>query len=315
MTAADRPAVLVITPNTDVHLDWMRERYTVTVAATASLRAETIAARGAEFRYVLTNGTLGLTADEIAALPNVKLVCTQGVGYENVDLAAARAAGVKVTNGAGTNDVSVADHALGLLFAVKRRIPELDAATRAGKWRDAVGIPPAISGKRLGILGMGTIGACIARRAAAFDMPTGYHNRRPKADTDAQYFDSVQALAEWADVLIVAVPGGQATHHMVNAAVLKALGPQGYLINIGRGSVVDTQALANALKAGTIAGAGLDVYEGEPQAPTVLLDCPNLVLSPHVAGWSPEAVDATVNRFLDNVGRHVAGQPLVHELV
>ncbi len=122
------------------------------------------------------------------------------------------------------------------------------------------------------------------------------------------YFDSPIALAEWADYLVVATPGGPATRHLVDARVLEALGPQGFLVNIARGSVVDTQALADALRAGRVAGAGLDVYESEPAPPTLLFDLPNVVLTPHVAGGSPEAVRASVERFVENATRHFAGQ-------
>ncbi|MBP7647667.1 MAG: 2-hydroxyacid dehydrogenase, partial [Comamonas sp.] len=155
------------------------------------------------------------------------------------------------------------------------------------------------------------IGQKIARRGQAFDMPIGYHNRKPKDGVDYSYFASVLELAQWADVLVVATPGGAATKHLVNAQVLQALGPQGYVVNIARGSVIDTAALAQALRTGQLAGAGLDVYESEPLPPAELLALENVVLTPHVAGWSPEAVQATVDLFLNNAQRHFSGQPLV----
>ena len=158
---------------------------------------------------------------------------------------------------------------------------------------------------------MGTIGQKIARRAQAFDMPIGYHNRKPKDGVGYSYFASVLELAQWADVLVVATPGGAGTKHLVNAQVLQALGSQGYVVNIARGSVIDTAALAQALRTGKLAGAGLDVYESEPLPPAQLLELENVVLTPHVAGWSPEAVQATVDLFLNNAQRHFSGQPLV----
>jgi hypothetical protein len=138
----------------------------------------------------------------------------------------------------------------------------------------------------------------------------GYHNRSPRADSPHRYFDSLPALAQWCDFLVVAAPGGATTRHLVDATVLKALGAQGFLVNIARGSVVDTAALAEALRAGELGGAGLDVYESEPLPPAALLDLPNVVLTPHVAGWSPESMQASLQCFLDNAEAHFAGEPV-----
>jgi D-3-phosphoglycerate dehydrogenase len=215
-----------------------------------------------------------------------------------------------LANGAGTNDDCVADHALGLLLATVRAIPHLDSACRRGVWRDAAPMRPQLARKRLGILGMGAIGCKIAQRGAAFELAVGYHNRSSRADLPHRYFDSPQALAQWCDFLVVATPGGAGTRHLVDASVLEALGPDGFLVNIARGSVVDTEALARVLRAGGLGGAGLDVYESEPLPPAVLMDLPNVVLTPHVAGWSPESMQASLQCFLDNVALHFAGQPL-----
>jgi lactate dehydrogenase-like 2-hydroxyacid dehydrogenase len=234
-----------------------------------------------------------------------------GAGFELVDLDAARARGIVVANGQGTNDDCVADHAFGLVIAAVRNFRMLDQKCREGVWRLAIPQPPNVSGKRLGILGMGTIGQKIARRAAGFDMPVGYHNRKPRADLPLPYFDNLRSLAEWADVLVCAAPGGPATKHIVNAEVLDALGPKGFLVNIGRGSVVDTEALAAALREQRIAGAGLDVYESEPKPPEQLIGFDNLIITPHLAGWSPEATEASFLRFLANAEGHFAGRGVV----
>ena len=169
-------------------------------------------------------------------MPALELVCCMGAGYEMVDLDAARARGIALANGQGTNDDCVADHAFGLLIASVRGFHALDRLCREGVWRNAIPQPPNVSGKRLGILGLGTIGQKIARRAAGFDMTIGYHNRQPKEGVPHRYFDSLKALAEWSDFLVCAAPGGAATRHIVNAEVLDALGPKGFLVNIGRGS-------------------------------------------------------------------------------
>lgn len=309
--SVSKPVLLMLHVLSDAHRTQLAECFEVIYAPDAAQSAQAIAQHGSGIQIVLTIGAIGLSAGQIDAMPALSVIGSLGAGYENIDIAHAKARGIAVFNGVGTNDQCVADHAFGLLLATMRGIVRLDALTRQGVWRTAVGLPPNVSGKRLGILGLGTIGLQIARRASGFDMPVGYHNRQPKPGVPHAYFDSVMALATWADVLVVATPGGAATRHMVNAQVLQALGPLGYVVNIARGSVIDTAALAAALRSGQLAGAGLDVYEGEPLPPAALIDSDKVVLTPHVAGWSPEAVQASVDTFIDNASRHFAGQPLL----
>lgn len=304
--------LLLIVPLADEFKTLLHERFRLVDAPDPAARAAAVAAHGADIELVLTNGATGFTAAEIAACPRLKLLAAQGAGYENLDLAAARARGVAVCNGAGTNDDCVADHALALLLASVRGLPQQGAALRAGVWRDALPLFPHFSGRRLGVLGFGTIGRKIAQRATAFGMAIGYHNRRPREDAGtARYVDSPAALARWADDLVVATPGGAATRHIVGAEVLEALGPGGHLVNIARGSCVDTAALAAALAAGRLGGAALDVYEGEPLPPASLLGFDNVILTPHVAGWSPQAIRATVDNFIANVEAWRRGGALV----
>ena len=303
--------LLVLNLQTDEHLALLREHYDVTYAIDRPSRDAAIAAKGAVFRAVLTNGSTGVTAEEIDAMPRLELICAMGAGYENVALDAARARGIAVANGAGTNDDCVADHAFGLLIAAVRGIVKLDRQCRDGVWRDVIPFPPNVSGRKLGIVGLGTIGQKIAKRAGGFDMDIGYHNRRPKEGVAHRYFDSLLALATWADFLVVATPGGAGTKHLVGRDVIDALGPRGVLVNIARGSVVDTDALAAALRERRLGGAGLDVYESEPYRPEPLIGLDTVVLTPHVAGWSPEAVTASVTRFLANAEGHFSGRGLV----
>ena len=309
-----KPALLVLNLQVPAHLQQMAQTfpdYEVIYAPEADLCEAAIAAHGARVQCVCTIGSTGLSAAQMQRMPKLSLVCAMGAGYENIDVAYAKAHGIAVGNGAGTNDECVADHAMGLMIAAVRGIVRYDKATRAGTWRSALPLPPNVSGKRLGIVGLGTIGAKIAKRAAAFDMPVGYHNRKPREGVSHQYFDSLLALAAWADVLLVATPGGAGTSHLINTEVLNALGEKGFLVNIARGSVVDTQALADAVRSGRVAGAGLDVYESEPLPPQELLELDAVVLTPHVAGWSPEAVQNSVDRFIANMRCHLDGQPLV----
>lgn len=303
--------VLVLVETVDDYLPLLEHAgFHLIRAQTPALRAEAIARHGSSIDAVLTRGPLGLYADEIAALPALKIICVIGAGFEEVDLGAAAARGITVTNGAGANAVAVADHALALLFAIVRDIPRADATTRQGQWNRV--ISPSISGKRLGILGLGAAGLAIARRAAlGFDMPVFYHNRRPRHDVPYTYCDSPLALATAVDFLVVATPGGASTRHLVDAAVLDALGPQGFVVNIGRASVVSTADLVQALQAGRIAGAGLDVFDAEPAVPEALKALPNVVLTPHVAGQSPEAARDTVQLVLRNLQAFFAGEPVL----
>ncbi|CAM3616499.1 2-hydroxyacid dehydrogenase [Paracidovorax anthurii] len=306
-----RIPLLVLNTLSPQHQAQIAAVYDLHYAPMPNDRTQAITARGGMFRAVLTIGSIGLTAQEIEAMPSLELICAMGAGYENIALDAARARGIAVANGAGTNDDCVADHAFGLLISIVRGLRPLDRLCREGVWRDAIGLPPNVSGKRLGIFGLGTIGQKIARRAAGFDMEIGYHNRRPRGSVPHRYFDSLRELAEWSDILVCATPGGPETRHAVNAEVLDAIGPLGYLVNIARGSVVDTEELAAALRDRRIAGAGLDVYESEPHPPEALVGLENVVLTPHVAGWSPEAVQSSVDRFLANAEGHFSGRGVV----
>ncbi len=305
------PALLVLIPLSSTGLSALRSDFDVIHAPDAAQRARAVADQGARVRLVLTNGTTGLTAAEIDAMPALTLAAALGAGYENLAVDHARARGITLVNGAGTNDQCVADHAFGLLLAIVRGLPQLDRACRQRVWRTSLRPPPNVSGKRLGLLGLGNIGRRIARRGLGFDMTIGYHARTPRPDVDYRHFDSARALAAWCDYLVVATPGGSETRHLVDADVLDALGPDGFLVNIARGSVVDTAALADALRRERIAGAGLDVYDTEPLPPTELLPFPNVLLTPHVAGWSPEAIEASMRQFIDNARRHLAGEPVL----
>jgi lactate dehydrogenase-like 2-hydroxyacid dehydrogenase len=304
----NKPSLLVLIPLHDDSYAQVAAHFDIVYAATSAERSVAIGTHGAAIRAVLTNGTTGLTAAELDQLPKVEFVSALGAGYENIAIDHARARGIVLCNGAGTNDDCVADHAFALLLAAVRDIAYRDRATREGVWRTQLPMAPTVSGKRLGVVGLGNIGMKVARRAAGFDIETGYHNRKPRADAAFRYFGNVVELARWCDYLVIATPGGAATQHMVDRTVLEALGPRGFLVNVSRGSVVDTAALADALANGKIAGAGLDVYEGEPGPPQALIRLRNVVLTPHVAGTSPEAIAASVRNFIDNATRHFAGE-------
>jgi lactate dehydrogenase-like 2-hydroxyacid dehydrogenase len=317
MTQGGKPLLLVMVFLADEHRKLVAKHYDMLYAPAQggrddrSAAAAVIAERGREIRVVLTNGAHGILPAEIDAMPRLELISSLGVGYENIAVAHARGRGVLVSNAAGTNEECVADHAMMLLLGAARRLPYLNAGVRRGLWRDQIARPPQVSFKRLGVLGLGAIGRAIAGRALAFHMEIGYHSRTRRAGAPHRYFDSPLELARWCDYLVVAASAGPDTYHIVDDAVLEALGPQGVLVNISRGMLVDTRALAEALGAGKLLAAGLDVYEGEPGSPAPLLELENAILTPHIAGLSPEAIHASVMRFLENAEAHFAGRPLV----
>ena len=256
--------------------------------------------RGRDIRFVLTNGTNGLLPTEIDEMPNLKLICTLGAGFENVAVDYAKLRGIPVCNAAGTNHTAVADHAMAILLAAIRRITFLNNGVRHGLWRDDIPRPPHVSGRKMGIFGLGAIGKEIAKRALGFDMEIGYNSRSRNNQVDYKWFDSITSLAQWCDYLIIAAPGGKETYHVVNEKVLDALGSNGVLVNIARGTLVDTNAVANALKEKRIWAAALDVYEFEPTPPTALFEFDNAILTPHIGGISPQAIHASVVRFIEN---------------
>lgn len=290
--------------------------YSVREGTKHASRLDALRDAGDTVKAVLTNGRGGLSGEEMALLPNLEIVCATGAGYEAVDVDAARRRGIAVANCPDANAPAVADSAMMLLMAATRHLRQADRFVHAGEWQEAWRVDtPTISGKRLGILGLGKIGSRVAHRAArGFDMEIGYHNRAAVAGCPYRYFESLVALATWADFLVAAAPGGAGTRHLVNADVLTALGPKGYLVNVGRGTVVDTAGLIDALRGKRIAGAGLDVLEGEPAVPPVLpelLAFDNVIVTPHVAGRAPESRAAATALILGNLDAHFAGRPLL----
>lgn len=280
------------------------------LATSPAERKKAIEAHGAQINAVLTRGPLGFYADEIAALPHLEIICVIGAGYEHVDLEAAKARNITVTNGAGVNAPSVADHALALLLSLVRDIPRADASVRRGEWRKVM--RPSLAGKRLGILGLGAVGMAIAKRAAlGFDMSVSYHNRQPRSDVPYAYCASPVELASTSDFFIVATPGGAGTRQLVDKQVLDALGPHGFIVNIARASVISTADLIDVLEHNRIAGAALDVFDDEPHVPDALKALSNVVLTPHVAGLSPEALQGTVQLVADNLLAYFSGQPVL----
>ncbi|MBR0828641.1 2-hydroxyacid dehydrogenase [Bradyrhizobium manausense] len=264
---------------------------------------------------LITIGGVRTDAALIAALPRLRLIHCYGTGYEGVDRAAASARGILVTNAGVANAEAVAEFAMGLVICAARRILEGDNYIRSGKWKghamEELLRPPGLFGRRIGIYGLGQIGRRIAARAAAFGMEVGYHNRQP-SEAPYLYHESVVALADWSNVLIVAVRASAQNRHIVDSSVLRALGSEGILVNISRGSVVDTDALCDALESNLIAGAALDVFEEEPTVPERLLVNRNVVLTPHIAAFAASAQRAQQTLALHNLQALFAGRPLAN---
>ncbi len=274
--------------------------------------------KGADIDMLVTSGNavMGAPAALIAALPNLKAICSNGVGYDSIDTEAARSRGIVVTNTPEVLNDCVADLGMALLLDVARRISEADRFTRGGQWSQGrFPLSSKIGGKVCGIVGLGNIGQAVARRAQAFDMQIHYYNPRSRPDVPYTRHESLVALAQQADFLVLTLPGGAATRHIINAEVLQALGPQGYLINIARGSVVDQQALVEALAAGKIAGAGLDVFEQEPQVPDALRQRDNVVITPHIASSTRETMAAMADLVFENMLAFSRGEPVLTRVV
>lgn len=255
---------------------------------------------------------MAVTRKIIEALPNLELIAQYGAGVNNIDLETAKERSIAVTSTPDTPMNDTADTALGLIINVLRRFVEADMFVRVGKWQSG-GFPLATSltGKKVGIVGMGRIGQAIARRCRAFDMEIAYYGPRAKPDVEFPYYDSLLDLAARSDVLVCSCVGGDSTHHLVNAKILSALGPKGILINVARGNVVKMDDLLIALSNRDIAGAGLDVYENEPSVPDALISMDNVVLLPHIGGHTIETKTAMGRLAIENIRAHFAGQPLL----
>jgi lactate dehydrogenase-like 2-hydroxyacid dehydrogenase len=267
--------------------------------------AKFLAEHGPAIEAVASSGRNGVDRTLIDALPGLRLVAHFGVGYDNVDVEYARSKSVVVTNTPDVLTDCVADLAIALLVDVARGITAGDRYVRAGRWpKGPMPLARKASGKRLGIVGLGRIGSAIAARAEGFDMEIRYHNRRQVPDAAYHYEHSLTDLARWCDFLMIATSGGETTRGLVSAAVIEALGPEGFVVNIARGSVIDEPALIAALAEKRIAGAALDVFADEPRVPEALFALDNVVLTPHIASATTDTRAAMGQLVLDNLASY-----------
>jgi hydroxypyruvate reductase len=276
--------------------------YDVALLAGQPEPAHFLREHGAGFVAAVTSAAVGIDAATLAALPELRVISSFGVGLDKIDLDAATRRGIAVGYTPDVLNDCVADLAFTLLLDVARRASEADRFVRHGAWlKDKFPLATRVSGKRLGIVGLGRIGRTIARRSSGFEMDVRYHARTAKADVPYTFEPSVIELARWADFLVIAAAGGDGSRGLVSAPVLEALGPQGFLVNIARGSLVDEAALVQALQQRRIDGAALDVFEHEPQVPEALLALDNVVLLPHVASATHETRQAMADLVRDNL--------------
>lgn len=312
-----KPEILLVEPmmaalEAALDRDYVVHRLPPPGAARDALLAEI----GARVRVIVTGGGTGASNALTSALPGLGLVAVNGVGTDAVDLVAAKARGIRVTNTPDVLTDDVADLAIGLILATMRRLPRADRFVRAGLWGTApFPLSRKVAGKRLGIFGLGRIGRAIGRRAEAFDMPIAYVARRPVEDVTWSRAADLVALARDSDILVVAASANPETRNAVSREVLDALGPEGVLINVARGAIVDEPELIAALKEGRLGGAGLDVFADEPRVPAELRAMEDVVLVPHQASATVETRTAMGELVLANVAAYFAGEPLLTPVV
>jgi lactate dehydrogenase-like 2-hydroxyacid dehydrogenase len=307
-----KPEVLLMGMMHPPTMESLEAAFTLHKVPQATDREAFIASVADRVTAAATTAFKGMDAATMAKLPRLEVISHFGVGVDSVDVAAASARGIKVTNTPDVLTDDVADIALALLLATVRRVCAGDRYVREGKWlKGAYPLTDSVQKKKLGIVGLGRIGRAIAKRAEAFNMTIAYQGPHRKTDVAWPYYADPVALAKDVDFLVAACPGGEATRGIVSRGVIEALGPQGVFVNIARGSVVDEPALVAALQDGRLGGAGLDVFAAEPRVPEALFALDNVVLQPHVASATYPTRRAMGQLVVDNLAAFFAGKPLL----
>jgi len=307
-----KPDLMMLYPQRPKAMAQLEAAYTLHRWDLAEDKAGFLAAHGAGCRAIATNGHSPVTRAIVEAMPKLEIVACSSAGFDGFDLAAMAGRGIRLTNTSPALCDDVADTAILLMLAARRRLVPAEAWVRSGDWgrKGPFPLTSSSAGKTVGLVGMGTIGQAIARRAEAMGTRVIYWNRRPK-DVPWEYEPDLIRLAERADTLIAIVAGGSGTAGLISAEVMEALGPEGLLVNVARGSVVDEPALIRALSEGRLGHAALDVYASEPNPDPALVALPNTTLYPHHASGTVETRDAMAQLVVDNLAAHYAGQPLL----
>jgi lactate dehydrogenase-like 2-hydroxyacid dehydrogenase len=305
-----KPLVLAVARLSPLLMPQLAEAFDLHVLT--DMDAAALAALAPRVRGIAASGDSKVSADLIRQCKALEAISVMGVGYDGVDVAAAKAQGVMVTHTPNVLNDDVADLALGLMLSAARQLPAADRFVRAGHWLQGnMPLARKMSGARLGLVGIGRIGQAIAQRAQAFNMSIAYTARSSRAGLPYAFHPTAAALAAAVDFLVVITPGGAGTRRLIDAEVLKALGPKGFLVNVARGSVVDEVALIDALENGTIAGAALDVFEDEPRVPQRLLDLHKVVLTPHIGSGTAATRQAMADLAFNNLAAQLAGRPVL----
>lgn len=308
-----KTALLLLSSLPDSFINHLSEHFDCHLYA--SLDEQQFLAVAPSVRGIVTAANSSVTQAFIARLPALEIISVLGVGYDGIDLDAAREHNVLVTNTPGLSTEDIADFAMTLLLCAARQVLAADRFVRQGEWvTGRYPMTPRVFGRRIGIVGLGRIGKAVALRAEAFGMSIAYTGRTQKTDLPYQWFSDVRALAASVDYLMVCASGGPDTNGMINEAVLAELGPSGVLVNIARGSIVDEEALVSALRNGQILAAGLDVFCDEPHIPQALKDLPNVVLTPHMASTTEASVQAMFDLAFDNLEAHFSGKPVLTQV-
>jgi lactate dehydrogenase-like 2-hydroxyacid dehydrogenase len=307
-----KPDLLITGPMYPPTLAELEQTYTAHRLWTAPDKGTLVSSLADRITAVASSNSGGIDAATIARLPKLGVIAHFGVGYDTVDVDAARARKIPVTNTPDVLTEEVADLAMALLLATVRKVPQGDRYVREGKWlKGPMALTESLQGKTLGVIGIGRIGRAIAKRAEAFNLRIAYQGPNKKSDVSWPYFADPVALAKEADFIIAACPGGEATRGLVSRAVIEALGPKGVFVNISRGSVADEPALIEALKDGRLGGAGLDVFADEPRVPEAFFTMENVVLQPHVASATHQTRKAMGQLVIDNLAAFFAKKPLL----
>ncbi len=308
---AENPEILQVLPMPPRVAQGLGDRYRVLRLWEAPDRAAFLAEHGSSVRGMMTLGHGGADAALIDALPNLEVIAVLGVGYDGVDVKHAAFKGIPVTNTPDVLSEEVANLGVGLALALTREIPKADAYVREGRWvKGDMKLNRTIVGRPVGVVGLGRIGRATAERLQALGAIVSWHGPRPKPDAPYPYDPDLEHLAANVDGLVLCCPGGPATRHLVNRKVLEALGPEGWLVNVARGTVVDERALVEALMTRRIWGAALDVFENEPRVPSELFALDNVILQPHQASATVATRNAMADLVVENLDCHFAGKPL-----
>ena len=307
---AEKPEILFVGSMPDWWVERMEKHIKLLHVAKAADKDAFIKQHAPKAKVLMAGAPVD--AALLGKLPNLTYIASMGAGYDKIDVEGAKKRGIVISNTPHVTDGCVADMAMALMLAHGRHIVQGDKFARSGAWlKEGYPLVPRVWGRRMGILGLGRIGLAIAKRAAAFDMPIAYHNRRPRTDVPDWYDSSLVDMARDVDILMVATPGGEGTHHIVTSEVIKALGPKGLIVNIARGSIIDELAMVKALKDGKLGGAALDVFEFEPKMPAELQQLDNVVLMPHRGGGTYETWEDACDMVRDNIFAYLkTGKPL-----